>query len=427
MIRVAILFLKDALRDRVSLFWGVAFPVFLMVVFGLIWGGGGGEVKIPVYIYDVGGQMGRSLAEALNSAFDVKLVESISDPETFVVKKTAEERRPVTLVVVNRSVTVYSTSTIWGNIVHGYLRGVAYDRYLRGGFSAPYAEVPNATRPESVQITGIAMVNFTNSTSLELPLSVAVRFNNKTGIEVVLQNLNITMHVNESGAVWGGGAWPSQAVDLKIVGSDGGSLSLGALRVATALVLVVAMQAGVVGTAATLTSLITLGLNKRAALSRIRKYKVAAAATVSNFLFSLIGATAVIVVATFFRVDGLRLAATWQLWASYLLNFLFFAGIGLLMTNAVVFRKVRPASVVNAATALFLLFAFTTGYFMPLEILPRDLLNFALAMPTSYTMSFALAALQGGSPPLAMLAYPAAATAVAYAVGLAWAKLYAKP
>ncbi|MHB0976454.1 MAG: ABC transporter permease [Candidatus Aquicultorales bacterium] len=65
--------LKLQLRNRSSLFWHFAFPVIFMVLFGLIFGGGAGDMKIGLSAGD--GQVGKALKSAFSEIDDMKLTE----------------------------------------------------------------------------------------------------------------------------------------------------------------------------------------------------------------------------------------------------------------------------------------------------------------------------------------------------------------
>ena len=219
-------------------------------------------------------------------------------------------------------------------------------------------------------------------------------------------------------------------ITLKVLGDGGSStpLAMGPAIVATVLVLVEAMGAGITGTLGILSSVVSTGLNKRAAISKIGRLRLALAAVAATLLSSFVGIFAILSVAeAVHRVDVFMLVATWQLWASYMLNFLFFAGLALLLTNVVVMRKAEANTMMLVAVLLYLTFAFLTGYFIPIEVMPRDLANFALSTPTSYTAAFARSAVLGGMPPLDMLYYPATASLAVFLLGLYFFKPYSKP
>lgn len=128
-----------------------------------------------------------------------------------------------------------------------------------------------------------------------------------------------------------------------------------------------------------------------------------------------------------YHAAALRLLGMWQWWISYVLNFIFFAGIALLITNALVMRKAESEAVMPLSALLFLLFAFTTGYFIPIEVMPKAMANIATSMPTSYTLAFASVAALGGSAPPSLLAYPSAVAVAVFTLGLYLFKPYSRP
>ncbi|AFA39699.1 hypothetical protein Pogu_1672 [Pyrobaculum oguniense TE7] len=130
---------------------------------------------------------------------------------------------------------------------------------------------------------------------------------------------------------------------LKIIGDAANATSLlaqGPLRVALILTLVEAMGVAITGVLLALDSLVVTGLNKRVAMFKISKTRLALAAVFGAFLSSLVGTFAVITAAdVIYHASALRLLGMWQWWISYVLNFFFFAGIALLITIALVMRK----------------------------------------------------------------------------------------
>jgi len=116
-----------------------------------------------------------------------------------------------------------------------------------------------------------------------------------------------------------------------------------------------------------------------------------------------------------------------HVWAAYLLNFFAFAGIGLLLSNAVTQGRAAPLTIITASVMIYLTLAFISGYFIPLEIMPREMVQIALALPTSYTASYAYVAALGGTPTPDVLMYPTAATAALFTLGLLLFKPYRKP
>jgi hypothetical protein len=355
MLKTTYLLLVDTLRDKAFLFWMVAFPAILMVIYGAVFGGGGEPAKAPVFLY-ADSSLGQLLKDVLNETYDLKLVSQVDDPKAFVLRETARLRKPATLVMANgSSIHIYSASNIWGGIVAGAVYGLVYQYYY-----------PNLTVPVDVKLE---IIGAANATSM---------------------------------------------------------FAQGPTRTATVLVLVEAMAAGIQEVLALFGGLTITGLNKRAALFRVSKLNVVASVVASSLLSSFAGVAAVFAVAKFYGVEIWRIALSWHVWVAYILNYLFFAGIGLLMTNAMTVRKADVSVLMNLGTMIFLLFAFTTGYYIPLEVMPESMARFALAMPTSYTATFATVSVLGGEAPISMLAYPAAAAAAVFALGLRLVKLHPK-
>src|SRR5215813_12090467 len=59
--------LKEYTRDRMTLFWTLAFPVLFIVIFGLIFSGGGGSTYNVALINLDTGTSGQQLVAAFNS------------------------------------------------------------------------------------------------------------------------------------------------------------------------------------------------------------------------------------------------------------------------------------------------------------------------------------------------------------------------
>lgn len=359
MLKAVYLFFISTLRTRAFLIWMVLFPALLMVIFGALYAGEGGEAqKPPVFLY-ANGTLKEALEIALNSTFDLKIVDKVGSPDLFVLNATASLRIPATLVVANGSVVeIYSASGIWGPLVMSTVAGVLYSFYY-----------PNVQLPVNVSLKIVDGVANATSLLAQSPTTVAI-----------------------------------------------------------VLTLVEAMGAGITGVLGVLGSLVVTGLNKKAALSKIGKARLALTATGSALLSSFIGTSAILTAAYMvYKVDPAVILAKWQWWASYLLNFAFFAGIALLVTNALVMGKVEAGSVMSVGVMLYLVFAFTTGYFIPIEVMPKAMADFALSMPTSYTFTFAKVAALGGQAPLSLLYYPAAAATAALLFGLYFFKPYSRP
>jgi len=350
-----ILFTKVLIKRKEMVFWMLVFPIILLLIFGSIYGGGGEEQKIPVYVYVNTSSPVREVVTALNSTFELVQVPQIEDPVSFVLNKTLRDRRPATLMVVESSkVRIYSTSPIWGQIVGGAVEGILY-----------------------------AMLY----PQLSLPINVT--------LEIVGAN------VTKAG-------------------------SLGPARVATVLMLVQAMGNGITGVAGIIAGLVASGYHKKVVLYKTSRIKTAFAVVASALAFSIISSFVLLSVGNAVYKTG-HIIANPHVWAAYLLNFFAFAGIGLLLSNAVTQGKAAPQAVITISVMIFLTFAFISGYFIPLEIMPQEMAQIALALPTSYTASYAYVAALGGAPTPDVLIYPITATAVLFALGLLLFKPYKRP
>ena len=361
----AILFAKAYFKNKSSVFWITVFPIFLLLIFGNIYGGGGEEQKIPVYL-SAEGDWKNALA-VLNGTFEIRLVQGVENPVQFVLNKTLETRRPATLVVAKAdSIDVYSTSAIWGKIVSEAVRGVVYNvTYSRFMSRIPIMPIP-----------------------------------------VVLPS--------------------TPNVTLTVIGANATRASLGPVRITTTLMLVQAFSSGITGVAGLIAALVAAGLHKRIVLFGVSRLKTALNVVAATLIFSLASTLMLLAVAqTMFKAGHLLLNP--YVWIAYLLNFFMFAGVGLLLSNAVTQGRAAPQTIITTSVMIFLTFAFISNYFIPLEVMPRGMAQIALALPTSYTASYAYVAALGGTPTPDVLMYPTAATAALFTLGLLLFKPYRKP
>jgi len=350
-----VLFTKALIRRREMVFWMLAFPIFLLLIYGSIYGGGGEEQKIPVYVYMNTSSPVREVVTALNGTFELVQVRQIGDPVRFVLNETLRERRPATLVVVESSkVRIYSASPMWGQIVGGAVEGALYAMLY------PHLSLP----------------------------------------------INVT---------------------LEIVGANATKASsLGLARLATMLMLVQAIGNGITGVAGIIAGLVASGYHKKVVLYKASRIKAALDVVASALVFSIISSFALLIVGEVVYKTG-RIITNPHVWAAYLLNFFTFASVGLLLSNIMTQGRAAPQAIITISVMIFLTFAFISGYFIPLEVMPREMAQIALALPTSYTASYAYVAALGGAPTPDVLTYPIAATAALFTLGLLLFKPYKKP
>jgi len=350
-----VLFTKALIRRREIVFWMLAFPIFLLLIYGSIYGGDGEEQKIPVYVYMNTSSPVREVVTALNGTFELVQVQQIGDPVGFVLNETLRERRPATLVVVESSkVRIYSASPMWGQIVGGAVEGALYAMLY------PHLSLP----------------------------------------------INVT---------------------LEIVGTNTTKAgSLGPARLATMLMLVQAIGNGITGVAGIIAGLVASGYHKKVVLYKASRIKAALNVVASALVFSIISSFALLIVGDVVYKTG-RIIANPHVWAAYLLNFFTFASVGLLLSNIMTQGRAAPQAIITISVMIFLTFAFISGYFIPLEVMPREMAQIALALPTSYTASYAYVAALGGTPTPDVLMYPIAATAALFTLGLLLFKPYKKP
>src|SRR5438876_10520089 len=71
--------LKEFTRDRLAIFWTLAFPVLFIVLFGIIFSGGGSATyNIGVAVQDKG-QIGTQIASAFNSVSLFRVTQGTQD------------------------------------------------------------------------------------------------------------------------------------------------------------------------------------------------------------------------------------------------------------------------------------------------------------------------------------------------------------
>ena len=80
--------LKEYMRDRMTLFWTLAFPVIFIVIFGLIFSGGGGNTYNVALVNLDTGAAGQEMVAAFNSAvakkyLNVKNTTSVTDQNRY--------------------------------------------------------------------------------------------------------------------------------------------------------------------------------------------------------------------------------------------------------------------------------------------------------------------------------------------------------
>jgi len=360
-----ILLAKAYFKDKASMFWLLVFPIFILLIYGNMYSGGE-QQKIPVYL-SAEGDWKDALA-ALNGTFEIRLVQNVENPVQFVLNKTLETRRPATLVVAKADrIDVYSASPIWGSIVSETVKGVVYNvTYSRLFSNIPIRPMP-AALPSTPNVTlTVIGVNATSATSL------------------------------------------------------------GPARLTTMLMLLQAFGSGITGVAGLIAALVAAGLHKRIALFGASRLKTALSVVAATLIFSLTSTLLLLAVAQAMFKTGYLLLNP-HAWIAYFLDFFMFAGMGLLLSNAATQGRAAPRAIVQISVVVYLMFAFMGNYFIPLEAMPKEMAQIALALPTSYSASYAYVAALGGTPTPDVLIYPIAATAALFALGLLLFKPYKRP
>ena len=125
-----------------------------------------------------------------------------------------------------------------------------------------------------------------------------------------------------------------------------------------------------------------------------------------------------------FGVDSARIATSWAFWAGFLINYATFAGIGFALSRLTIRLSRNPFVLVDAGVSIFLAAAFMGGYFIPIEVMPRDVASMAAATPMYRVFAAAYSHVLGGPVSPAELAYPAAVAAASLLLGLALFELH---
>ncbi|MEM1638157.1 MAG: ABC transporter permease [Pyrobaculum sp.] len=300
----------DSIRTPAVVFWMVVFPVALALLFGSMYSPHV-NVTIPVYLVNnTESPFTAPLARALNSsAFSLKVVGNVSDPKRFVVDKTLGGNYVVLVVPGARSIDIYSSSTVYG----GYVEGFVYSMFARGALP-----VNVSTVYVGVESNGTAFIQ-------ESPVEVT---------------LSLMLYI------------PISAI----------SLTSGLLDV-----------------------LAITGVDKRMFLSPMRKTSVLSALFLSVLIFDAVDTLILTAISKMaFGVPVGRLFAPIVL-LSFMVNQIFSFSVGVLL-HAALSRRESRAHGSQAGVPLFLFFAFTTGYFVPYDVLPDALKAFARTMPTFYTL-----------------------------------------
>jgi len=323
------------LRDRVSIFWMVLFPILLMIIFGsMTLGGSDAEIRVYGLALD---DKGREILWLIDDSVDVVYVDHVDDPITFVVNATLHDLRPATLIIANATdVLIYSASSISAQIVSGLAIASSYEAY------------------------GIT----------ESPVNVTVK----------------TVEEAES------------------------ALGLGPTRVALSLALLIPIQAGLVGALSLIGALISGGIGKRVALSGTGRLRIMGAIAVAELVMSIVSTMVLLGIGSaLFGIGADKLVRSWVFWSSFVVNYLLFIGLGLALSRVAVYAKTTTQVIINMGVSLFLLFAFLSGYFIPVETMSREMRALAESLPTYYTLIAAYGDVISGIAKPQLLAYPLAA------------------
>src|SRR5579872_854292 len=78
---------KEFVRDRAAMFWTLAFPVLFIILFGLIFSGGGSPSYTVGLVNEDGGQVGSALTQAFHAVKPFTIKEGTFDNELSNLKK----------------------------------------------------------------------------------------------------------------------------------------------------------------------------------------------------------------------------------------------------------------------------------------------------------------------------------------------------
>lgn len=351
-----LLTLKAQLRYTVVVFWGIVFPVFLYFVFIVLLGPQGGTRELLVYVYNKSSDVGQFLGDVLKGInAEVVYVGDVGDPRDFVLNKTFSLRRAVALINVEE-----------GNLTclfsyHCKLVVEVYSTYeVMGGFIAGVVE-------------GALY-------SLLMPRLLA-------------ESVNVTT-INLSG---------SQIFEVqREVGALRLTLSLSVYAVAVALSIFAMWR--------------YVGFDKRSFLLAVSKWKFFTYLLIAALLFNLIEVLVLAAVAKFTGLPMLWILSPY-FWIAFLINFVFASGIAILIDAF----ATRRGEVIygGAGVVVFLPLVFLTGYYLPAELFPKEVLAVVSYLPTFGTRVFAEGAAIHGLVVWSNLALPVAVSIPVFALAVA--------
>ncbi len=272
--------------------------------------------------------------------------------------------------------------------------------------------------------------------SVEKPMKFVVDMTSRSKVPVSLIIVEPTkVNIYSTSKIWGSivSSYVMQAlymifnprvhlpvkVNLNLPGSANktGFLMMNTTRLTILLMLVQALIEGF-HTLTLVASLVVTGLNKRAALFRVTKYKLAIAVTLSMFIVALLASMILLGVAYLtLRVKPESILLDPYMWISYVLTFMFGAGIALILSRMTL-KGLDVAAASSLATALFLILAFLSGYFIPIEVMPETLAKIALTLPTTQLGVLAYTTAMGGAPNMSLLMYSAAVSLAIFVIGV---------
>ncbi|MEN3188702.1 MAG: ABC transporter permease [Atribacterota bacterium] len=123
--------LKNNIRDRMALFWFLAFPVLFVFLFGTIFGGGGKPSPLSVSIVEVTPTpYGEALHRALTQENTVRLFSEAS-PLAFEALRT--RKRDIVVQIEERKITIYThpQSAERTQAFLGHLKGFLFEQKLQ--------------------------------------------------------------------------------------------------------------------------------------------------------------------------------------------------------------------------------------------------------------------------------------------------------
>ncbi len=104
--------IKEFVRDRAAIFWTFAFPLVFIVLFGVIFNGGGSPNYTVGIVNEDGGPVGQALASAFKQVSSFKVQNGSRSDELDKLKKGQVDMVVVIPAGVSQSVTQQQTATV---------------------------------------------------------------------------------------------------------------------------------------------------------------------------------------------------------------------------------------------------------------------------------------------------------------------------